>query len=368
MEHREQLDRYEQRFRRAGLPLFIEDFSPTQDIFARATPLLLLVFLAEMLGATSLQWSWWQNLLAVTGALAVLICGFGVLNGLRGRRFWSFPTRFGIPELTVFVLLPALLPLVTERQVQQFFAVAASNLFLIGLVYAVVGYGLIGTTIWGMRRVVAELGSSVASLVRALPLLLVFSLVLFVNTEMWQVFAGMPTAFIIFAVVLFTLLGDAFLVFRLPGELNQIVHEVAPDSPPLRALQRVNLSVSLVIRQWLQVLVVSVGVGAFFVSFGTLAISEQIYESWGVEPGAWRIDLTLLGYPLVLSEALVKVATGIATFTGLYYSISLMTDATYRAEFLDTMTDELRDVFAVRADYLALRAQVSQSPSGPIAK
>jgi hypothetical protein len=60
-----ELERYEQRFRRAGLPLFIEDFSPTHDIFTRATPLLVLVFLAEMIGATSLDWRWWQNLLAV---------------------------------------------------------------------------------------------------------------------------------------------------------------------------------------------------------------------------------------------------------------------------------------------------------------
>lgn len=368
MLQREELDRYEQRFRRAGLPLFIEDFSPTHDIFARATPLLVLVFLAEMLGATSLEWPWWVNLLAVLGALAVLISGFGLLNGLRGRPFWSFPDRFGTPELAVFVLLPAVLPLASEGQLRQFFGIAASNLILIGLVYVVVGYGLIGTTIWGARGIVSELGNSVASLVRALPLLLVFSLVLFVNTEMWQVFAGMPTVFIVFAVVLFTLLGDAFLVLRLPGELKRIVQEVAADTPPLRPIQRLNLTINLVMRQWLQVLVVSVGVGAFFIAFGTLAISDHIYESWGIEHGTWQVNFNLLGHPLLLSEALVKVATGIATFTGLYYSISLLTDATYREDFLDNMTDELRDVFAVRRDYLALRAQVSQSPSGPIAK
>src|SRR3954462_14744579 len=102
-----ELERYEQRFRRAGLPLFIEDFSPTHDIFSRATPVLVLVFLVEMLGATSLEWTWWQNLLAAVGGLLVLIAGFGLLNGVRGRRFWSFSTRFGIPELAVFVLLPA---------------------------------------------------------------------------------------------------------------------------------------------------------------------------------------------------------------------------------------------------------------------
>lgn len=355
MATRGELADYEQRFRRAGLPLFIEDYSATHDVFTRVTPVLALVFLLELLGATSLDWSLWTNLAAAAGGLALLIGGFGLLNGLRGRRFWSFPTRFGVPELAAFVLLPALLPLLFEGQLRQFLGVAAGNLLLLGLAYLVVGYGLIGTTLWGLHRLAGELASSVASLVRALPLLLVFSLVLFVNTEMWQVFAGMPVSFIVVAVVLFTLLGNAFLVLRLPSELERIEQEAA-SGPPLRRSQRLNLSISLVFRQWMQVLVVSSGVGLFFVVFGMLAISARIYEDWGISPGSWSRELTLLDHPMLISAALVKVAIGIANFTGLYYSISLMTDATYRAEFLDHLTVELRDLFTARAEYLGLRA------------
>ncbi|MEU4293671.1 hypothetical protein AB0E63_36080 [Kribbella sp. NPDC026596] len=361
-----ELERYEQRFRRAGLPLFIEDFSPTHDIFTRATPLLVLVFLSEMIGATSLDWRWWQNLLASVAALIVLIGAFGALNKLRGRPFWSLPTRFGIPELAVFVLVPALFPLVTQGQVRQFFGIAFGNLLLLGAVYVVVGYGLIATTYWGLRRLAGELANSVASLVRALPLLLVFSLVLFVNTEMWQVFAGMPVAFIVFSVIAFTVLSTLFLLIRLPREVDAIERD-AGSGPPLRRIQRLNISISLVIRQWMQVLVVSAGVGLFFVAFGMLAISAHIYDQWGVEPGSWSYDITLLNHELLISASLVKVAVGIANFTGLYYSIALLTDSTYRTEFLDNVSAELRDLFTARAAYLELR-QVSQSPSGPMAK
>ena len=70
---------------------------------------------------------------------------------------------------------------------------------------------------------------------------------------------------------------------------------------------------------------------------------------------------------MVISSSLVKVAVGIANFTGLYYAISLLTDATYRTDFLDSLTVELRDLFATRAEYLE-RRQVSQSLSGPMAK
>jgi hypothetical protein len=286
--------------------------------------------------------------------MLVLIAGFGLLNGFRGRPFLSLPTRFGVPELAVFVLLPALLPVVTQGQFRQFFGVAIGNLLLVGVVYVVIGYGLIGTIFWSLRRLASELANSVASLVRALPLLLVFSLVLFVNTEMWQVFAGMPVAFIVVSVVAFTVLSTLFLLIRLPREVDAIERD-AGSGPPLRRIQRMNISISLVIRQWMQALVVSAGVGLFFVAFGMLAISEHIYDQWGITPGAWSYRFDLLDHQMLISAALVKVAIGIANFTGLYYSIALLTDSTYRTEFLDHVSTELRELFAARAEYLELR-------------
>jgi hypothetical protein len=264
------------------------------------------------------------------------------------------PTRFGIPELAVFVLLPALLPLVTQGQVKQFFGIAVGNLLLVAVVYVVVGYGLIATVLWGLRRLAGELGNSIASFVRALPLLLVFSLVLFMTADMWQVFAGMPVEFIIFSMIAFTLLSTLFLLIRLPREVDAIERD-AGSGPPLRPIQRLNVSISLVIRQWMQVLVVSAGVGLFFVAFGMLAISAHVYELWGITKGSWSYEINWLNHPMVLSASLVKVAVGIANFTGLYYSIALLTDSTYRTDFLDNISAELRDVFTARAEYLELR-------------
>ena len=52
------------------------------------------MFLAEMIGATSLNWPVWVNILAALGALVILVAAFGLLNGFRGRPFWSLPTAF----------------------------------------------------------------------------------------------------------------------------------------------------------------------------------------------------------------------------------------------------------------------------------
>jgi hypothetical protein len=48
---------YERQFRRAGLPLFIENYSATGDVFTRALPFLALVFVALVFGAVNLRWS-----------------------------------------------------------------------------------------------------------------------------------------------------------------------------------------------------------------------------------------------------------------------------------------------------------------------
>ena len=61
---RVELDAYERRFRRAGLPLFIEGWNASEDVFTRAVPLFALVFVGEVLGALDRDWSLWANLAA----------------------------------------------------------------------------------------------------------------------------------------------------------------------------------------------------------------------------------------------------------------------------------------------------------------
>lgn len=58
----------ERRFRSAGLPVLIEGYSATEDIFTRAIPLLAVVPVVELLGAINLEWSAIGNVLAFGGA------------------------------------------------------------------------------------------------------------------------------------------------------------------------------------------------------------------------------------------------------------------------------------------------------------
>ena len=74
------------------------------------------------------DWSVWANLAAVAGGLAILLSGFGLVNLARRRHFFELPHRVGRLELTIFVVLPALLPLVFSGQVVSAVVTAAANL------------------------------------------------------------------------------------------------------------------------------------------------------------------------------------------------------------------------------------------------
>ena len=104
------------------------------------------------------------------------------------------------------------------------------------------------------------------------------------------------------------------------------------------------------VSQGLQVLVVAVLVGAFFVAFGALAITPDVVESWiGRRPHA-------IAGSASTSVELLKVSSGLAAFSGLYYAIAVLTDPAYREEFLDELQTSLRETFGVRARYLEARA------------
>jgi len=56
------------------------------------------------------------------------------------------------------------------------------------------------------------------------------------------------------------------------------------------------------------------------------------------------------------SVELLKVSSGLAAFSGLYYAIAVLSDATYREEFLSDLQTSLHETFADRARYLQARA------------
>ena len=130
--------------------------------------------------------------------------------------------------------------------------------------------------------------------------------------------------------------------------------------------QRFNIGLVLFVSQSLQVLLVALAVAAFFVVFGLLATNAALIEGWINGSPDVLFGFELGGREAQLTVELLRVATAIASFTGLYFAISMLTDDLYRREFLDRITDEMKQTFARRSEYLALVGE-DQGTGGPAA-
>jgi hypothetical protein len=181
-------------------------------------------------------------------------------------------------------------------------------------------------------------------------------------------------------VLLFVVLGMAFLFVRLPEEVDkadddvddatlvqvctgtpveQVCRElVAEDGPDPAAYAQVtgyerwNLILVLVVIQSVQVLLLSLSVFVFLIVFGSLTMSQYVMDTWlGEQSSGLTVDL-------------VQVSVFLAAFSGLYLTVSTVTDETYREQFFGDVMHELRRAVGVRAVYLALRARPEVTAGG----
>lgn len=369
-------DDVEQWLVRRGVPHLIDDYAPTTDVWNRSIPLLVLAYVAGGLHALDLRdWSWQRNVLAAV-AIAVVLVGGGVLtNVLRGRRPWSVPTVVGTPELALVVLGPAVPSLVFGQEIDALQTVV-EGLVVVAVVYVVTSYAVFALLAWAARRSVAQITSLAGLVARALPLLLLFTTFLFINAEVWQV-AGTLTGVAYAATLgIFFLLGALFVLIRVPGTLQGLgtfadwtdvgaaisgtpaerlaVPAAGPARPPpLSVRQRLNVALVAVFSQALQVTLVSLVLVGFFVVFGFLAIPADTAAAWG---GVERVNVLLSwhldGRTLVVTEPLLRVAGFLGAFTGMYFTVVLSTDATYRDEFAEDVGPQIRQALAVRVAYL----------------
>lgn len=347
-------DNYEEQFRRAGLPLLIVDRDASKDIWTRAAGLLALIFWAEVLGAVDLTLPWWANVLTLLGGLSLLTAAWVIANRARGRSAFERPTDIGMFELAGFVVIPGLIPLIFNQQWVSALVTMAANLVVLAVIYAVTVFGLLWILRWAGRRLFGQLAGSLALIARALPLLMLFSVVLFMTTEVWQVFADMGRGNLAAIGILLVIVGALFLFVRLPREVDRIAHSVGDDAPPLSSSQRINVGLVLFVSQSLQVLLVTVAVGFFFALFGMVAISATLTQTWTGGAAELIAEWRILGVNFTLSDQLIVVSGAVAVLSGLYYAIAVFTDGTYREEFLGEVTGEMRKTFSARAEYLAL--------------
>lgn len=382
----------ERWFLRRGTPHLIDGYRAGDDVLTRALPALLLVFLLELLGAANLAWPWWQSVLAVAGGGVAAVALWALVNRARGRRWSQLPDSVGPVEIGLFLVVPTALPLVFGGQVGSAAASLAGNAALLGGIYLVTSYGLVPLTRWALGQTARQVGAVLELFGRALPLLLLFGFALFINTEVWQVATALDGLLFWTTVTFVVGLGLAFLLVRLPSELGRLraqltgdalvaacgsspVAEVAAEvaaepggvaSVPLSRRQQGNVLLVLLFSQAVQVLLVTVSVGAFFFVFGLIAIRPVVVATWlgDIDAGVLA-TWTWFGRELQVSRGLIHVSGFLAVLSGFYFTVYVITDATYREEFFTEILDQVRQSLAVRNVYLALIARTKPEAGGP---
>jgi hypothetical protein len=384
-----ELEPVERWFVSRGVPHFIEDYDASTDIWTRAAPLLLIAYVAGGFNALDLAtWSWERNVVVALVVIAMLVATFCVANWLRDRPLLSRPTEIGNVELALVVIGPALPSLVLDQFGDAIQSVL-EGVGVLALIYFGTSYGVVPLLRWAGSRSAAQLSLIAALVLRVLPLVLLFTVFFFISAEAWQVagtLAGVPYLLVL---LMFFVLGALFVLSRLPKEMHGLATfdtwpdvraaladdgPIDPDTlpstgpaPPPRLLRRQKFNVALVqlFPQVLQITSVAALLFGFFVLFGFLAIPEATVASWtGIDDVHVYARWTVSDRELVLSEPLLRVAGFLGAFNGMYFTVVLSTDATYRDEFAEDVRPEVRQALAVRAAYRHLRATEAVSGDG----
>jgi len=365
----------ERWFIRRGLPHFIHNYNASEDVFTRALPVLSLVFVLELVVAADTDWSTGQNVAALVAGVGVMVGGFVLVNRMRGRRALRRPEDVGIVELSTFVLLPALLPLVIGGRMRGALLTVGFNIVVLAVVAVVLSFGLVPMLRWAASHTLGELGGLLRLMARSLPLVLVFSMFIFLNAELWQVADDFTAAYFWCAIGVLSGAGSLFVLLRLPKEVDALRRfsswrEVGaalsdsplepedaealdgrPDPPKLTKPDWFNVGLVWVFSQGVQIVLVGLLVGLFYLVFGVFTVRFETIDQWTqTNPDVlWNIN-----DQLIVTSELIRVSGFIAAFSSLQFAVSAVTDDTYRDEFLGELVHDVREAFAVRALYLRL--------------
>ncbi|MGB3737300.1 MAG: hypothetical protein WA964_20265 [Ilumatobacter sp.] len=367
-----------------GVPHFVERKTDGSmlDAWTRALPLLVVAYL--LLGFNALDLAGQtlaENALASVAVVAMLIAAWAISNRLRGVETFARPTDIDPPELALFLFGPAV-PALVYRQYGDAAQSVITAAVILALIYIWSAYGVGPLLRWAARRGTRQLASLGSLVARALPLLLLFNTFLFINAEVWELAGTLDGPAYIVVLFTFFALGVTFALSRVPGTIRSVntfetwddvdhhligtpAERLVPVRPggetphpvdALRIRQRLNIGLVVLFGQALQITLVTASLTAFFVGFGFFGITESTAMGWTrLEDINVLFEAPFGGRQLVLSEPLIRVAAFLGAFSGMYFTVVLTTDDTYRTEFSDDVGPEIREALAVRTAYRVAR-------------
>ena len=374
----------ERWFIRRGVPQFIEGYGTEQSMDRRATPLILgwLIAWSALFWFSRSETPFPWNVLAVLGTMAFFSFADALTDTLRGRSVRRVPRKYDLVDIGQFAVLPVIPTLLVQRDPLALVMTALNILLGIGVIYVVIGFGLLDIAVWALDRLREQLVHIATLLSRTLPLLLILVVFLMFAAEIWEAAHAMHAGELGAVIGLLIAVGSVLILSTFRPEVQRL--EAAHDWPEIRAdaaetpasalaerpvpdgfrvpglawLERRNVEFVVLVNQLLQSTFVSLLVFLFLVLFGLIVVPAAVQAAWIGGPVTVLAELDLLGESRVLSSELVTVSALLSGIVGLYFTGLALTDPTYRAEHYTAVVGELRMLLAARALY---RAELSRS-------
>jgi hypothetical protein len=320
-------------------------------VYTRAYPFLAFALLVELAGLM-LRLPAYLDFVVALFILLALAIATAAIRRRAGRAPYRRERIRGL-ELAAFVSIPAVVALLLGDGLATAAWLMLVNGAILCVCYLVITAGLPAIVIWTLRNAGSQLAGSLPLLARALPLLLVFSVVLFINSEMWQVAAASSWLTIALVASLLMMSGVLFLALRLPTEVRRLADEAGAED--LSAGQQINVSLVLLVGQVIQLLLVFFAMSSLFIFLGALLVEPAVRHEWIHTSGERLVSFQIFGERRDITVELLQVSGFTAAITTLSFAISSATDSAYRAEFLDSTIENLRGTFEAHTEYLALR-------------
>ncbi len=368
----------ERWFARRGVPQLIEGYSSEKAMDSRAAPLISLWLIVGTIKdwGTRPDWPLASNLVGIAATIAWMALVWTVVSRLRRRPVAIRPSTFDMFDIATIALLPALPAALIDQNIFEAIAATLGALTGIGVIYAIIGFGLFEIGRWAFERLWLQLVHLVELVARTLPLLVILVVFLLFGAEIWQVAHAMNASELALVLLFLLLMASLFVVMAFQREFSRLGRELGRESileaaattpvaplvggaspaldglPRLTWLHRSNLTLLVVVPQLLQVAAVALIVMAFLVVFAVLAIPGDVQAGWIGSPPRVLLEFSMASEPRTISAELLVVSAVLGGIVGLYFSGLAISDPTYRSEQFDRDVDGVRELLAARAVYL----------------
>ncbi|MCV7369470.1 hypothetical protein CRI77_08640 [Mycolicibacterium duvalii] len=374
-----------QWFLHRGLPLVLTRRVRARKLVQRSAPMISVVgaltavamLLADLTGPAP-DHGYAARLAVVAVILLAAPFALEVLHRLGTRGGETLRRWAAVLVMAIFVLV---MPLTVSGWSSA--AAAEVPIFvlisLIAIWLTYLGFGSI--TLWAFRFAWVQLGALGTLMSRALPLLML-TVVVYFTGELWQLSARMSRERLWQTIGFFGVVALVFMVATIRDEVRALRQDrstrsdpdellagtplqsrgvVAQASPPLSSAEQVNVVAVMVVAQAIQVVLFTVGLFAFFLALGVIAVPDEVAVLWSSEQGCAVGEPpcagTWFGIHIPIPQTIVHMSLFVAVLSGLYFTVSTSVDPMYRQRFFDPLIADVAVSLAGRDAYLEMEAR-----------